>query len=59
MSMSHTVGSVSCLVVLCPDTVRRESRCPLYRVPNFCAQSHGKLVLTGLQAFANLIINFY
>ena len=57
--MSHTVGSVSCLVVLCADTARHESRCPLYRVPLFCAQSHYKLVVTDLQAFINLIINIY
>ena len=59
LNMSHTVGSVSCLVVLYSDTVRCESRCPLYHVPLFCAQSHFKLVVTDLQAFANLILNFY
>ena len=58
LNMSHTVGSVSCLVVLCADTARRENRCPLYRVPLFRAQSHYKLVLIDLQNFANLIINF-
>ena len=36
---SPTVGSGVCLVVLCPETVRRESECPLYRVVLFCALS--------------------
>jgi hypothetical protein len=40
---SHIVGRVSCLVVLCPKTARRESRCPLYRAMLFCALSPHKL----------------
>ena len=37
----HVVGNHVCLVVLCPETARRESRCPLYRVSPFsCTKSH-------------------
>jgi hypothetical protein len=40
---SHEVGRVSCLVVLCPKTMRRESRCSLYHIMHFCALSPHKL----------------
>lgn len=36
----HVVGNKVCLVVLCTETARRESRCPLYRVTPFsCTKS--------------------
>lgn len=37
----HVVGNGVCLVMLCAETARRESRCPLYRVSHFsCTKSH-------------------
>ena len=63
--MSHTVGSVSCLVVLCTDTARRESRCPLYHVPLFVHKVTTnlywliyKILPTWLLTFTDLLSNF-
>ena len=62
---SPTVGSGVCLVVLCPETARCESECPLYCVELFCAlsphefdQPHYKLLLISLQNFTDHITNF-
>ena len=38
----HVVGNLVCLVLLWPNTVRRDNRCPLYRVRNFGDTNHSE-----------------